>query len=476
MPQNLSESSPDASTPTNTNTTTTITYGTTSNTTKSTPSRGTSNVSGTNITLTIPTGGVAENYTSESADATAPKTSPINPDGYIAPQPSSPTATPNPSAIILQTYSDVQLSNTNSALFGALTALGFVVTYQAWAAYRRRRKPIYLLNGIQTFLLFIKTLSATLYAVMISGSLNCSARSPLMNIPMVLAWDLIYGIMLIKLLLFTEWKKTVMVIIPLAAATHFAVVVAGIIMRTSGTTSLGLCTDKYPIVFKHQYTIELFLEVFSTGMLLHGIASKKHGMFAGTREVFRQLQANEHTRVFFAIIFVALKVLFTYVKFKIPTAATHAVDSARSAVVSWALTREVRPTSARETTEADKTRKRSMVFKATDGKKKGDQTFNRPQQPGIKKTHEIGQQPPKRADRDDDEEDQSDNDEGHLHGHDDHEDGDASFGNIPGFDFSDDQRRSAEERQNQQEGGDADADASKDTVAANNNLSSGQLV
>ncbi|KAI8909409.1 hypothetical protein DFJ77DRAFT_472399 [Powellomyces hirtus] len=299
----------------------------------------------TNITITVPDVPPhnQSQTASESADATAPNTNPINPDAYIPPAlgTSANAIEPHPGALVLQTFSDVQLSNTNSALFGALTAFGLVVLYQAWSAYRRRRKPIYLLNGLQSLFLFIKTLCATLYAVMISGTLNCSARSPLMNIPMVIAWDLIYGIMLIKLLLFTEWKRTAMVIIPLGAAAHFAVVVAGIIMRESGVTSLGLCTDRYPVVFKHQYDIELFLEVFTTAVLLQGIASKKQGVFAGTKEIFRQLQANEHTRVFFAIIFVTLKIVLAYGKFGLPTAATHAIDSARSAVVSWALTREV---------------------------------------------------------------------------------------------------------------------------------------
>ncbi|KNC98120.1 uncharacterized protein SPPG_06529 [Spizellomyces punctatus DAOM BR117] len=295
-----------------------------------------------NITVNITFG--TSNYSQShdsSLDATAPVTSVPDTDN-LPPSPVSPGAPFNPNALALQTFYDIQLSNTNSALFGALTALGIVVLYSSYYTYYRRRKPIYLLNALQASLIFIKTISATLYAVMVSGPLSCSARSPLVNIPMVLAWDLIYGIMLIKLLLFTQWKRTCQVVVILGSAAHFAVVLAGIIMRKSSVTALGLCADKYPVVFKHQYDIELFLEVFTTGMLLQGIASRQHGVFEGTQEVFRQLAQNEHVRVFFSIIFVTLKIIFAYGNFNSVTAVTHAIDSARSAIIAWAVIREHR--------------------------------------------------------------------------------------------------------------------------------------
>lgn len=212
-----------------------------------------------NFTVNLTASVVPENYTvsiDEAWDATSPITNAINASS-LPPSPASPDAPVNPQAIALQTFHDIQLSNSNSAVFGALTAFSIVILYQSWHAYYQRRKPIYLLNALQTLLLFVKTFAATVYAVMVSAVLSCTARSPLMNIPMVLAWDLIWGIMLIKLLLFTEWKKTCKVVIGLGALAHFAVVVAGVIMRKSKITALGLCADKYPTIFKHQYDIEV---------------------------------------------------------------------------------------------------------------------------------------------------------------------------------------------------------------------------
>ncbi|KAJ3152994.1 hypothetical protein HDU86_005450 [Geranomyces michiganensis] len=408
-----------------------------------TPSGGSSNDTTTplvNITLTVAdSSAVAGNASQQTnSDATAPNTSPIDPKTYTPPpiNPAADPIQPSKGALVLQTYGDVQLSNTNSALFGALTAMGLVVLFTAWKAYRRRRKPIYLLNGLQATLLFIKTLSATFYAVMVSGSLNCAARSPLMNIPMVIAWDLIYGIMLIKLLLFTEWKRTVMVVVPLGAMAHFSIVVAGIVMRRSGVSSLGLCTDTYPTLFKHQYAIELFLEVFLTGILLHGLASKRSGVFAGTKEVFRQLQFNEHTRVFLVVIFVTLKIIFSYGRYNVPTALTHGFDSARSAVVSWALTRGVHSTKSEASPGANIT--------GLPSPQRRGQSFKVPTSDAPRKQSLMAKI--KRSTRLEDDEDN-----GGLSPDDSGED----FDDIPGFNFSGDVKHRV-----------PTADDSKDTVAA----------
>ncbi|KAJ3181751.1 hypothetical protein HDU87_000769 [Geranomyces variabilis] len=399
-----------------------------------------------NITITVPDSSAIANASQQTSggDATAPNTSPIDPKTYTPPpiNPSADPIQPNKGALVLQTYGDVQLSNTNSALFGALTVIGIVVLFSAWKAYLRRRKPIYLLNGLQATFLFIKTLSATFYAVMVSGSLNCKARSPMMNIPMVLAWDLIYGIMLIKLLLFTEWKRTVMVVVPLGAIAHFAIVTAGIVMRTSGVSSLGLCTDTYPLLFKHQYDVELILEVFLTGILLHGLASKKSGVFAGTKEVFRQLQFNEHTRVFLVVIFVTLKIIFSYGHYDVPTALTHGFDSARSAVVSWAITRGVR---------SSKSESPAALTTGLPSPHRRGQSFKVPTSDAPRKQSLMAKI--KRSTRSED-----DDDDGGLSPDDSGED----FDDIPGFNFSGDVKHRV-----------ASADDSKDTVAGR---SAGDLV
>ncbi|KAI8588770.1 hypothetical protein BDZ88DRAFT_420447 [Geranomyces variabilis] len=399
-----------------------------------------------NITITVADSSAVANASQQTSggDATAPNTSPIDPKTYTPPQinPSAGPIQPNKGALVLQTYGDVQLSNTNSALFGALTVIGIVVLFSAWKAYFRRRKPIYLLNGLQATFLFIKTLSATFYAVMVSGSLNCKARSPMMNIPMVLAWDLIYGIMLIKLLLFTEWKRTVMVVVPLGAMAHFAIVISGIVMRTSGVSSLGLCTDTYPTLFKHQYDVELILEVFLTGILLHGLASKKSGVFAGTKEVFRQLQFNEHTRVFLVVIFVTLKIIFSYGHYNVPTALTHGFDSARSAIVSWALTRGVR---------SSKSESPAAAVTGLPSPQRRGQSFKVPTSDQPRKQSLMAKI--KRSTRAEDDED-----DGGLSPDDSGED----FDDIPGFNFSGDVKHRV-----------PSADDSKDTVAGR---SAGDLV
>ncbi|KAJ3159426.1 hypothetical protein HDU86_001744 [Geranomyces michiganensis] len=399
---------------------------------------------------------------------------------------------PHPSALVTQTYAAIQLSNTNVALFGGLTAFSFVIMVSAALAYRRRRKLIYLLNVVQTLLLFTKTFSATIYAVFIAGQVNCRARAWLLNIPLVLSWDAVYAITLIKVLLFTAFHRTVCVVIPLGAAVHFGLVVTGVVRRTSSISAVGQCTDKYEVFYKHQYDVELIIEIFATGLLLHGIASRKNGVVAATREVFRQLQFNENTRVFLALIFVALKVLLTYGNFAVPSATTHAVDSARSAVVSWALTREVASSSNTDKhsnnlaasaqaqaqlrdSKASRGReslaaKPKMTVELSSSKSRTASTaLNRSQLAAEKMTpggfnagnanddddHDDGE--------DDDDDDRALNTEGGL-----------SFGNMPGFDFHGDIRGSVEVADSR--GGSAGTPIAGDAMTAPGAQSSSDLV
>ncbi|KAJ3183800.1 hypothetical protein HDU87_005916 [Geranomyces variabilis] len=385
---------------------------------------------------------------------------------HVAPTPRPqppPPHLPSPYAPVTQTYAALQLGNTNAALFGGLTAFSFVVMVSAALAYRRRRKAIYLLNVMQTLLLFIKTFSATIYAVYNAGQVDCRARAWLLNVPLILGWDFSYGITMIKVLLFTKFRRTVMCVIPLGAAIHFGLVVEGVVTRTSGVSAVGLCTDKYDVFYKHQYDVELILEVFATSLLLHGIASRKNGVVAATREVFRQLQVNENTRVFLAIIFVALKVLLTYGNFAVPSATTHAVDSARSAVLSWALTREVNSSNSSSSTSSSPTARKTagrdsvalprnskaggggqppreslarvkMTVEMSSGKPSNSFAFNNENsgvdEQDLERTQDLSQ-----SNDDDEENDDEEDDDDDSHLRTDGDEGGISFANIPGFDF-----------------------------------------
>ncbi|KAI8826864.1 uncharacterized protein EV422DRAFT_511739 [Fimicolochytrium jonesii] len=436
-----------------------------------TPTPAGTNLTTVNVTLTLDT--PTNNSVVGFGDATAPDANfrpvPILPapsttntsTNATAPRPGGSLGGP-PRALVLQSFTDLQTSNLNSAIFGFLTAWCLYTTYTAWRAYRSRRKPIYLLNGLQTTLVAIKTVCATCYATLNAAGLDCAARSPLMNVPLVLAWDSIWAIMLVKLLLFTEWKRTSKALVGAAAVAHFAVVVYGVVRRTSTVSVTGLCGDKYPLVFKHQYAIELGLEIVTTGMLLQGITSRRRGgVFASTKEVFRQLQANEHTRVFFALIFVTLKILFTYGNFSLVAGLTHAVDSARSAVVSWALVKEQRNSVARKhaaaaaskNTQSQNARSRNQSAKpggkaGYDTQGKGDGTVKTMQNGAVRNTR-IATTPPVQESQD--------------------EDLDLSFGDIPGFDYHgrDDEEgsRDALARKGEEEG-----DGSRETVAGDGDI------
>ncbi|KAJ3263666.1 hypothetical protein HK104_006603, partial [Borealophlyctis nickersoniae] len=210
-------------------------------------------------------------------------------------------------------------------------------------AYKSRRKPLYLLNLIQCSLSLLKTVFATLYAVLLN--LPCVARSPLINVPMVLCWDAIYAIMLLKLLLFARYKVLCKVVFAVGCTAHFVVVMVAISMRQWKMSVVGLCADKYPILYKQQYVVEMVMEGFTAAALLHGLIIQSRassGLFSGTQDILRQLAQNEHIRVFFVLIFITAKVVLSYSPdFKI-VAITHAVDSARSALICWALIREQR--------------------------------------------------------------------------------------------------------------------------------------
>jgi hypothetical protein len=153
------------------------------------------------------------------------------------------------------TWNEIQIAQLYTSIFGFLCFWGAQNIYSSFKGYRKRQKLIYLLNFLQTLFLFIKTVSATVYATYFN--LNCSPRGPLVNIPLLFSWDCIYLIILLKLLIFTSWPKVVIGSFALGIAAHFSVVVAGVVLRTTSISSSWVCRDVYPMVYKQQYIIEV---------------------------------------------------------------------------------------------------------------------------------------------------------------------------------------------------------------------------
>lgn len=99
-------------------------------------------------------------------------------------------------------------------------------------------------------------------------------------------------------------------------------------------------------------------------------------------------------------IFVTLKIIFAYGGFFHITALTHAVDTARSAVVSWALLREQNRIQNRSASRGGANG--ANVFKADQKKMpKGSDAASGGQRPRVMKSANIGaQQSPMERDRD----------------------------------------------------------------------------
>ncbi|KAJ3032976.1 hypothetical protein HDV00_006885 [Rhizophlyctis rosea] len=254
--------------------------------------------------------------------------------------------------------SDVMYGSLNAAIFGALVVWAIFVLLQSITTYRLRRKPLYLLNLLQSISNLIKTFFAAIFATVILSSSTqkslastydwwCDMRSPLINIPMVIAWDLIYGIMVLKLMLFVEnkWvRRGVMTGVAIGVAVYTVIVCVSVALRESKANAVGMCTDRYPRIYKYQYVVEIVIEIVTTITLLWAIASKNvtGGVFAGTREILKHLVENEHLRVFLVIVVITGKIVLTWIGNIQVVAITHAFDSARSAVISWALLRTTR--------------------------------------------------------------------------------------------------------------------------------------
>jgi hypothetical protein len=166
---------------------------------------------------------------------------------------SSPTF--DPTARSTLTWEVIQLNNVYSSIFGVLCFWGATNIWDSFQGYRKKRTLIFLFNFLQTVFLFIKTVSATVYFTYFD--LDCAPRGPLVNIPLVFAWDLIYAIICLKLLIFTPYPKVVIGTFVLTLMAHFAVVMAGVALRTTSMTSNWTCRDVYPLIYKQQYIIEV---------------------------------------------------------------------------------------------------------------------------------------------------------------------------------------------------------------------------
>jgi hypothetical protein len=154
------------------------------------------------------------------------------------------------------TWEGVQVNQITASVFGFLCLWSAQNVYSSIRAYFQNRKLIYLLNALQTSFFVIKTISATTYASYFN--LSCAARGPLVNIPLVIAWDLIFGIILLKLLIFTPYPMFAQVFFALSGITHFLIVVIGVAFRESKIVK-GICKDNYHSVYKYQYVVEVSL-------------------------------------------------------------------------------------------------------------------------------------------------------------------------------------------------------------------------
>lgn len=150
---------------------------------------------------------------------------------------------------------DVQLGMIYSSIFGALCFWGGHNIYSSYFGWRKRPQMIFLLNFLQTVSLFIKTVAATVYTTYFN--LDCSARGPLVNIPLLVSWNLIYVMMLFKILIFTKRQKLAIGFFVLGIMAHISVVVSGVALRTSSMNSTWICRDVYPLVYKQQYVVEV---------------------------------------------------------------------------------------------------------------------------------------------------------------------------------------------------------------------------
>ncbi|EGF83139.1 hypothetical protein BATDEDRAFT_21566 [Batrachochytrium dendrobatidis JAM81] len=245
------------------------------------------------------------------------------------------------------TWYQVQNNNVSSAAFAAILLWGASTLYKSIQYFFMKKKLIYGLNVAQAAFMLIKTTAATVYVIFLGDA--CEPRAFFLSVPLVLSIDCMYYIMLVKLLLFTPFKMLTRLVFFLALLAHAIINFIGVAQRTTRLSSSGMCKDVYPLIYKQQYIIEVFLEAFTAIVLIHGLAIKSQvngQIVSSTYSLLNQLRKNEHLRVFSVLAIIGLKLFLTYYTNFLPNFdhlyLTHGVDQARSAIICWALMRDYR--------------------------------------------------------------------------------------------------------------------------------------
>ena len=99
--------------------------------------------------------------------------------------------------------------------------------------------------------------------------------------------------------MFTPFRRAAQTFFGVGITVHFCLVFSGTILSSYGMNDItGICSNKYPISYKQQYTVEAIIEVGTFALLVHGLAQQSTDAMA----IFDQLKNNEHLRVFLAMV------------------------------------------------------------------------------------------------------------------------------------------------------------------------------
>jgi hypothetical protein len=271
---------------------------------------------------------------------------------------SVPTAEPLPDDFNLNSryitdYSSVQTQNINSAVFGLLIMWAIWILYGSYHLWKTNKKrTIFILNLGQAIFYLFKILSAAMYVIFYK--LNCSARSYLINLPQIVCYVLIYVILLKRLLRYAPFqlgsrkgivipKLAVKIIFSLMLISYVSVILSGVITSTSSLTPVGKCRTVYTIIYRQQYTVEMIIEPFMAILLILGLTKKSESNRHEAKNVFTQLREDENLRMFLVFIIITAKIILSYNNLNLGfdvLSFTHAIDSARSALIYWALRHE----------------------------------------------------------------------------------------------------------------------------------------
>lgn len=281
----------------------------------------------------------------------------------------TPTTLPNDFSITTKYTTDfqsVQTQNINAAVFGMLIMWAIWVLYGSYYLWKtNKRRVIFILNLGQAFFYLFKIMSAAMYIVFYK--LNCGARSYLINLPQIVCYTLIYVILLERLLIFApfQFKSKKHLVIPelfvkvvfsLFLIAYISVILAGVITSSSSLTPVGKCRTVYEVVYRQQYTLEMIIEPFMAILLILGLTKSSDNLRHTKVNIFTQLRENENLRIFLVFIIITLKIILSYNNLNLGfdvLSLTHAIDSARSVLIYWAIKSEHNKVLKLERKEAD---------------------------------------------------------------------------------------------------------------------------